>query len=273
MRGQLCMPPQQISPSAASRSPKSSAMVQASRKVSAMRLVLPAGSLAHSAGPAAESMRTMPYLRMPRSRSLRPMRQAFSHLRQEAAALVLAAHGRSAAGGRPDGRHQRSRRASLAHASLSARRFRSSSEESISVCGRERNRSTPSNRHAVHFGGGSQIQHGIQIDGRLGIGTFADQCPATWRCEARVLCVWMCSWCSSFSNVPPQRLRVGIAGAEVLQNNQGIRGAWFSMRIPACAALAVTKSSSSVSWPKRIMEGVETGTVPNVPYPCVRINP
>src|SRR5574340_467745 len=47
---QLCMPPQQISPSAASRSPKSSATVQASRNVSAIFLVLPAGSLAHSLG-------------------------------------------------------------------------------------------------------------------------------------------------------------------------------------------------------------------------------
>ena len=44
-----CMPPQQISPSAARRSPWSSATLPASRKVSAIFLVLPAGSLAQSA--------------------------------------------------------------------------------------------------------------------------------------------------------------------------------------------------------------------------------
>ena len=60
MRCQLCMPPQQISPSAASRSPMLSAMSAASRNVSAIFFVLPAGSFAHSAGLAAESMRTMP---------------------------------------------------------------------------------------------------------------------------------------------------------------------------------------------------------------------
>ena len=48
MRRQLCMPPQQISPSAASRSPWSSAILQASRKVSAIRFWLPAGSSSHA---------------------------------------------------------------------------------------------------------------------------------------------------------------------------------------------------------------------------------
>ena len=60
MRFQLCMPPQQISPSAARRSPWSSAIAHASLNVSAMRFVLPAGSFAQSAGLAAESMRTTP---------------------------------------------------------------------------------------------------------------------------------------------------------------------------------------------------------------------
>ena len=45
LRLQLCMPPQQISPSAASRSPKSSAMSHAWRNVSAIFFVLPAGIL------------------------------------------------------------------------------------------------------------------------------------------------------------------------------------------------------------------------------------
>src|SRR5207248_6098217 len=44
--------------------------------VSAIRFVLASGSLAHSAGLAAESMRTTPYLRMPRPRSFLPIAHA-----------------------------------------------------------------------------------------------------------------------------------------------------------------------------------------------------
>ena len=48
MLRQECMPPQQISPSAASRSPWSSAIAAASRNVAAMRSVLTRGSLSQS---------------------------------------------------------------------------------------------------------------------------------------------------------------------------------------------------------------------------------
>ena len=71
------MPPQQISPSAASRSPNASATVHASRNVSAILFVLPCGSLAHSDGLAAESMRITPDRRIPTSRSVLPISQAF----------------------------------------------------------------------------------------------------------------------------------------------------------------------------------------------------
>jgi hypothetical protein len=54
------MPPQQISPSIASRSPVDSAMSDALANVSAIFFVFSTGSLAQSAGLAAESMRTMP---------------------------------------------------------------------------------------------------------------------------------------------------------------------------------------------------------------------
>ncbi len=83
MRRQLCMPPQQISPSAASRSPWSSAMLHASRNVSAMRRWLPFGSSRQVATPQAESIRTTPSGRTPSSRSRRAMRQAFRHLGQK----------------------------------------------------------------------------------------------------------------------------------------------------------------------------------------------
>ena len=56
----------------------SSATSQASRKVAAIFFVLPAGSFAQSAGPAAESMRTTPYLRTPSSSQLLRDRAGFS---------------------------------------------------------------------------------------------------------------------------------------------------------------------------------------------------
>ena len=55
-----CMPPQQISPSAARRSPSPLAILPASRKVWAISLVQPFGSLSHAVTPVALSMRTMP---------------------------------------------------------------------------------------------------------------------------------------------------------------------------------------------------------------------
>ena len=69
------MPPQQISPSAANRSPKSAATSHARWKVSTINLELPVGSLAQSATPAAESIRTMPFGRMPNLRSSAPISQ------------------------------------------------------------------------------------------------------------------------------------------------------------------------------------------------------
>ena len=54
------MPPQQISPSAASFSPWSRAIAPACLKVSAIFFWLPSGSAAQSAGLHAESIRTTP---------------------------------------------------------------------------------------------------------------------------------------------------------------------------------------------------------------------
>jgi len=60
MRRQECMPPQQISPSAAMRSPCCWATLPASRKVSAIFFWLPSGSCNQSSTPEAESMRMTP---------------------------------------------------------------------------------------------------------------------------------------------------------------------------------------------------------------------
>src|ERR1019366_2438936 len=152
---QLCMPAQQISPSAASRSPKLSAMEAASRKVWAMRLVPAAGSLAQSAGLAAESA-------------------GFFPLGEEAGALGGVAHGGAAAGGRPDGGDEGAGAQSFG-GELPGEAgeivvggidvgVRQGEEEIDAIEAR-----------AIHPRGGGEIEHGIEIDGRFGIGTFSDE--------------------------------------------------------------------------------------------------
>src|ERR1039458_866567 len=144
MRRQLCMPPQQISPSAASRSPWPSATSQASRKVCAIRRVLPSGPLAHSAGLAAESMRTIPWGRAASSRSLRAIRQALrtcATKRCRSSALPMAEP--PPVGGHTGATTDPTTRPSAR--TSSAKRARSSSLESMETCGSNRKRSTPSN--------------------------------------------------------------------------------------------------------------------------------
>ena len=150
-------------------------MAQASRKVSAIRFVFAAGSLAHSAGLAAESMRTMPYGRIADSRSLLPMRQAFRTCARKRPRSSSSAHGRAAAGRRPHGRDQRAGPRRPLEAILSARRARSSSVESISVCGSNRNKSTPSNFTPSTAAAAVRFEHGVEVDGRLRVRPFADQ--------------------------------------------------------------------------------------------------
>ncbi len=100
---------------------------------------------AQSLGLAAESMRTTPYLRMPRSWSFLPMRARLAHLGDEVRSALprcpSPSRRRSAA---TPARRAIRRRGSCA-AILSASCFRSSSDESMLTCGSKRNRSTPSN--------------------------------------------------------------------------------------------------------------------------------
>ena len=107
LRFTLCMPPQQISPSAARRSPKDSATSAASRKVSAIFLVLPAGSLAHSAGLGGRVDADDAVLADADVLQLLADRAGLAHLRDEGLALLFAAHRRPAAGRRPHRRDQR----------------------------------------------------------------------------------------------------------------------------------------------------------------------
>ena len=98
----------------------------------------------------------------------------FAHLGDEVAALFRAAHGRSAAGRRPNRRHQR------ADASPSDAHFVGEARQ-IVVAGIdadmriEQKQVDAVESRAVRLGGGGEAQHGVEIDGRLGIGAFAHQ--------------------------------------------------------------------------------------------------
>src|SRR5215813_3330966 len=120
-------------------------MSHASRNVPAILFVLPAGSSAHSAGPHEESMRTIPYERMPMSRSFFPMAQDFCTCVRK----FLRSSSEPMAEPPPVGPHTGATSepmTRLREATLSARRLRSSLLESMSVCGRDRKMSTPSKR-------------------------------------------------------------------------------------------------------------------------------
>ena len=119
-------------------------MVQASRNVCAIRLVFSSGSFAHSSTPVAESIRITPYSLIFRSRSLRPMRHAFLTWVRKPVRCVSSPMAepppvppQTGATSEPAFR--------FFDANFPASAWRSSSDESMSVCGSDRNRSTPSN--------------------------------------------------------------------------------------------------------------------------------
>ncbi len=145
LRLTLCIPPQQISPSAARRSPYSSAIVAAWRNVSAIAFVLPFGSFAQSDGLAAESIRTMPYWRTSMSRSFLPIAQALrTCVRKARRSSSFPIADPPPVGGHTGATSEPTTRPFPRI--LSASRLRSSSVESMLTCGSNRNRSTPSNR-------------------------------------------------------------------------------------------------------------------------------
>ena len=148
---QLCMPPQQISPSAASRSPCSSATSAASRNVSAIFLVLPSGSFspvrrARRRVDAHDAVRPDPQFAQLLARSGRPCAPAS---RRPCAPPRSPSPNRRPSAATPARRAIRRRDSSLRI--LSASRLRSSSVESMLTCGSKRKRSTPSNVVAVHL--------------------------------------------------------------------------------------------------------------------------
>jgi hypothetical protein len=152
---------------------KAAATSQASRNVCAIRRVLPSGSLAHSAGLAAESMRTIPYGRAPNSRSLRAIRQALRTCARNAAARPRCpwpSRRRWAARPAPPPIPPPGPARALCRPAAPDRRR--SHRSSMRVEEEQIHAIEP---RAVHLGGGGQAQHGVQIDGRLGIRAFAHQ--------------------------------------------------------------------------------------------------
>jgi hypothetical protein len=139
------MPAQQISPSAAMRSPWPSAIFAAFLKVSTMRAVLAFGFSRHFCTPnSAESTRMTPYWRTPCLLRSLAMRQAFSIARRNfccCSSVPIAESPtvppQTGATSEPTFRPLEAMRSAIC--------LRLSSEMSGSVCGWNRNRSTPSN--------------------------------------------------------------------------------------------------------------------------------
>ena len=189
LRFQLCMPPQQISPSAARRSPYSSATSHASPERVGDRLLVARRDRPPSrSGSPAESMRTTPYGRMPSSRSVLAMRQRLAHLRDE----VACARRRSPiaepppVGGQTGATTEPTTR--LRDADLSASRFRSFVGRVDADVRIEEKQVDAVELHAVDVGGGGQIEHRVEVDRRLGIRRPCRRRRATWRYEVRGIC-------------------------------------------------------------------------------------
>ena len=185
---QLCMPPQQISPSAASRSPCSSAMEQASRKVSAMRFVLSVGIL----GPVGRACCRIDahdaILRMPRSRSLLADGAGFADLGEKTSAILIGSHGGAAAGGRP---HRSDQRAD--DKAARSRYFPQTLQidrrwNRYRYAAAKRNRSTPSNLHSIDLGRRRSDRAWCRDRWAARNPVLCRPVPATWHCGSWEIC-------------------------------------------------------------------------------------
>ena len=143
MGRQPCMPPQQISPSAARRSPYPSAIVHASVKVATACFWLPSGSLLQFSGLSAVSIRMTPYGRTPSFLNFSPMMHDFFTMSRNRPRSSLLPNADPPEGGHTGATMEPITR--FFSPKRPAHRFRSSSVESMSMCGRERKTSMPSN--------------------------------------------------------------------------------------------------------------------------------
>ncbi len=149
-------------------------------------------------------------------------------------------------------------------AMLSARRFRSSSVESMLVCGEDKNKSTPSNRMPSTSACRRQVQHGFQVDERFRVWSLAYEPRPHRVVDCRVLVLICCAHDPS-AYFRHSGCASGLPGPKCFSRTSGSDALGFSMRTPSLATSAVTNTSSSVISPKRIMDGVDTGCLPSVP--------
>ncbi len=178
------------------------------------------------------------------------------HLREKAAALGVTAHRRAAPCRRPHGRDQRADDKAACANTLGEPLQIVGTRIDVDV-GIEQKQIDAVVSDAVHFGGGGQVQHRIQIDRRLRVGSLAD--------ESRPHRVVQCGFGVCHKNVlcvpAPLRQEVGLSGfpgPKCFSITSGSDSLRLTIRTPAAAASAVTNSSSSVISPKRIIAGVET---------------
>ena len=102
------------------------------------------------------------------------MRQAFSTWVRKRAAFGVVAHGGAAAGRRPDGRDQGSGAQSLGGKLVGEASEVVVGRIDVGV-GQGEEEVDAIEAHAIHPGGGGEIEHGIEVDGRFRIGTFSDE--------------------------------------------------------------------------------------------------
>ena len=102
------------------------------------------------------------------------MRARLLHLRQELLPVGVVAHGRSAAGGRPDRSDQRpDDEAAAADAVGEALQVVGARVDAGVRFGEEEIDAVEPD--AVHLGRGSQVEHRLEVDRRLAVGAFADE--------------------------------------------------------------------------------------------------
>ena len=172
---QECMPPQQISPSAASRSAWSLATLAASLKVLAMRLGValrvflpvrdPAGGIN-----ADDAVRAHAEIaQFPRDAA------GFAHLLDKFLPLLLAAHGRAAAGWRPNRRNDRADDKAFG-ADFVREPFQIVIAGINAYMRVEQEQVHAVKLHAVHLRFGGEIEHRVEINGWFRAGAaFADE--------------------------------------------------------------------------------------------------
>ena len=183
---QQCMPPQQISPSAASRSPCSSAMSRGLAERLGDSLRVASGSAAQSPGSRPSRSARRRTCRTPSSRSVRAMRHAFWTCVRNFLRASSLAHGRPAAGRRPDRGDNRAD-ASPRDADLVGQRLQL-------VVGRvdadvrvEEEQVDAVELDAIDLGRGREVEHRIEAIGGSGRG-LCRRGRATWHYEVQGIC-------------------------------------------------------------------------------------